>query len=92
LDNPCSKAIAKSIEYISLDSTKNALKVVEAIVNAVYKAANNPEVYNPDKYKINNDGTYRAFEKYHYRISYRFERNVIRVLRVRHTKMKPKAY
>jgi len=28
-------------------------------------------MFPPDKFKKNNDGTWRAFEKYHYRISYR---------------------
>ena len=79
-------------EYISLDSPQNARKVVEEIVISVDKAISNPEFYAPDKYKIDNDGSYRAFEKHHYRIVYRFAKNIIRILRVRHTKMEPKQY
>jgi plasmid stabilization system protein ParE len=56
------------------------------------KAITNPGFYNPDKCKTNNDGSYRAFEKHHYRIVYRFTKNIIRVLRVRHTKMEPQKY
>jgi len=52
----------------------------------------NPEFYGSDKYKKENDGSYRAFEKHHYRINYRFTDNVIRVLRVRHTGREPKEY
>ena len=78
--------------YIRKDSPQNALKVVTQISNAVYKGINNPEYYRPDKFKINNDGSYRAFEKHHYRISYRFTKNVIRILKVIHTKMNPKEY
>ena len=78
--------------YISEDSPQNALKVVEDIVAAVNKAISNPEFYGPDKYKINNDDSYRAFEKHKYRIAYRFKKDIIRVLRVRHTKMEPKKY
>jgi plasmid stabilization system protein ParE len=78
--------------YISEDSPQNALKVTEDIVAAMNKAVSNPEFYNPDKYKVNNDGSYRAFEKHLYRIVYRLKKNVIRVLRVRHTKMEPKEY
>jgi plasmid stabilization system protein ParE len=78
--------------YISEDSPKNAAKVIEDIIIAVNKAITNPEFYGSDKYKINNDNSYRAFEKYHYRIVYRFTKNIIRVLRVRHTKMEPKSY
>jgi len=36
------------------------------------KAAANPEIYGPDKYKTDNDSSYRAFEKHHYRVAYRF--------------------
>jgi plasmid stabilization system protein ParE len=79
-------------KYISEDSPKNALKVITGIIFATTKATKNPEFYNPDKYKINNDGSYRAFEIYHYRISYRFSNKTVRVLRVRHTKMLPKTY
>lgn len=79
-------------KYISKDSLQNATKVVTDIATAVNKAINNPEFYGPDKYKINNDGSYRAFEKHHYRIVYRFSKNIIRVLRVRHTKMEPKEF
>jgi plasmid stabilization system protein ParE len=74
------------------DSPRNASKVVQEIADAVHKAIYNPEVYGPDKYKIENDGSYRAFEKHHYRIAYRFSKNIIRVLRIRHTSMEPLEY
>lgn len=68
--------MAALYKYISKDSPQNA----------------HPECYNPDKHKKENDGTYRAFEIHRYRIVYRFHKNVIRVLRVRHTSMEPKKY
>jgi plasmid stabilization system protein ParE len=79
-------------KHISKDSPQNALKVLEDIITAVHKADRNPEFYNPDKYKRNNDGSYRSFENHRYRIAYRFTGNTIRILRVRHTSMEPKAY
>ena len=82
----------KAFEYISKDSHQKAVKVLEDIVAAVNKAIPNPEFYSPDKYKQNNDGSYRAFEKHRYRIAYRFNNSIIRVLRVRHTSMEPKEY
>jgi hypothetical protein len=42
----------------------------------VHKATLNPEIYGPDKYKTDNDGSYRTFEKHHYRIAYRFSKSV----------------
>jgi plasmid stabilization system protein ParE len=84
--------ISAIFELISEDSPKNALKVVNDIATAAEKVIKNPEFYPPDKYKKNNDGSYRAFEKHHYRIAYKFSKNVIRILRIRHTKMEPKIY
>ncbi len=86
------KQLENAYKYICEDSTKNAAKVIEDIVKAAGKAINNPEFYPPDKYKTNNDGTYRAFEKHKFRIAYRFKSNVIRILRVRHSKMEPQPY
>jgi plasmid stabilization system protein ParE len=79
-------------KFISQDSAQNAAKVLDDIVTATEKAISNPGFYGPDKYKADNDGSYRAFEKHHYRIVYRCTKNTIRVLRVRHTKMEPKMY
>ena len=78
--------------YISEDSVLAAQKMVNDIAEAVEKTLTNPERHSPDKFKMNNDGTYRAFELHHYRVSYRFENKVVRVLRVRHTKRIPKSY
>ena len=82
----------QAYEYIAVDSVQNATKVLNDIVASMDKAISNPEFYPPDKYKIDNDGSYRAFEKHHYRIAYRFNKNIIRVLRVRHTKRYPELY
>ncbi|MGB0948547.1 MAG: type II toxin-antitoxin system RelE/ParE family toxin [Marinirhabdus sp.] len=40
-------------------------------------------------HKIGNDGSYRAFEKHSYRVSYRITENEIRILRLRHTSRNP---
>jgi plasmid stabilization system protein ParE len=86
------KQMRQLFKHISKDSPKNASKVVQEIADAVHKAIPNPEIYGHDKYKADNDGSYRALEKHHYRIAYRFSKNAIRVLRVRHTSMEPLGY
>jgi plasmid stabilization system protein ParE len=86
------KQMRQVFKHISKDSPTNASKVIAEIAEAVLKANSNPEVYGPDKYKIDNDGSYRALENHHYRVSYRFSKNIIRVLRVRHTSMEPLDY
>jgi plasmid stabilization system protein ParE len=52
--------LKKVHKYISLDSPKNARKIVHEIVDATIGLANHPEKYSPDKYKLNNDGNWRA--------------------------------
>lgn len=84
--------LKQAFDHISEDSPQNAIKVVSDITETVEKAAEHPDASPPDKLKLENDGTYRAFEKHQYRISYRYAAGVLRVLRVRHTKMKPKYY
>jgi addiction module RelE/StbE family toxin len=86
------KQMRQVFKHINKDSPQNAEKVVQEIADAVYKSIQNPEIYGPDKYKTDNDGSYRALEKHHYRIAYRFSKNIIRVLRVRHTSMEPLEY
>jgi plasmid stabilization system protein ParE len=80
------------VKYIEEDSLINAEKVKLGILIKIDGLLKHPEKYNPDKYKINNDGSFRAFELYHYRISYRFVINEIRIIRIRHTKMNPLKY
>ncbi len=78
--------------HICEDSPKNAYKVLEDITGLVNNAASYPTSHPLDKFKLNNDGTYRSFVKHSYRVSYRVTDNIIRVLRVRHTSRKIKMH
>jgi plasmid stabilization system protein ParE len=84
--------LIKAIEYIEEDSLQNAEKVKSDILSEITTLATHPEKFPADKYKLNNDGSFKAFELYRYRISYRFYRNEIRIIRIRHTKRKPSSY
>jgi plasmid stabilization system protein ParE len=84
--------LIKAIEYIEEDSEQNAAKVKNEIFDEINILTAHSEKFPPDKYKLNNDGSFRAFELYHYRVSYRFKRNEIRIIRIRHTKRNPKHY
>ena len=75
--------------YVKRDSLQNAVSVRNAIIEKVKKAAIYPESFSPDKYKTNNDGSYRAFELDHYRVSYRVTPKEIIILRIRHTSQSP---
>lgn len=47
--------------YIKKDSLQNAKKVRSDITVMTGSLIKNPERFAPDKYKLNNDGSYRAF-------------------------------
>ncbi|GEO10719.1 type II toxin-antitoxin system RelE/ParE family toxin [Segetibacter aerophilus] len=78
--------------YIRKDSFQNAEKVRKEILEATEKLAVNPELNPPDKYKINNDNSFRAFELFRYRVSYKITNAEVIIVRIRHTSMSPKNY
>jgi plasmid stabilization system protein ParE len=86
------KQFDQAIEYIEEDSSKNAAKVRKDILLKITQLADYPESHHPDKYKSDNDGSFRAFEIHRHRISYRNIRNEVRIIRIRHTKMNPLNY
>ena len=81
-----------AIKYIGRDSLQGAEKVRQDILKKITRLQTHPTLHNPDKYKKNNDGNFRAFELYHYRVSYHVSSIEIRILRIRHTGMEPKEY
>lgn len=86
------KQFKEAIDYIGESSVQNAQNVKTILLKQIQRLLVYPEIYSLDKYKQNNDGNYRAFEKYHLRISYYITEKQIRILRVRHTKRKPLKY
>lgn len=81
--------LKEAYKYIEKKSPRNAAKVFDDIEAAISKLLSYPERHPLDKYKLNNDGTFRAFEKHRYRIGYRVIETEIQVLRLRHTSMEP---
>jgi hypothetical protein len=51
-----------------------------------------PTRFAQDKYKLNNDGSYRYFEMHRCRISFRIYENYIRILSVRSKDQDPLQY
>lgn len=81
--------LQKAYWYISLESIQNAEKVRDEILDLTEELPNHPEKHPPDKFKEDNDGTWRAFEKHRYRISYRITLDEIQIIRLRHTSRSP---
>jgi plasmid stabilization system protein ParE len=84
--------LEKAYEYILKDSFQNAEKVRKDILESASRIPNNPEIHPPDKYRKNNDGSFRAYELHRYRVAYCVTPDKIIIVRVRHTKMEPKLY
>ena len=84
--------LRKAYDYISKDSPQNARMVVDELTAIADRLPAQPEMLPPDKFKKNNDSTWRAFEKYHYRISYLITSKEIRIVRMRHTSRTPLQY
>lgn len=85
-------SLQKAFDFISNDSPSNAIKVRDAILKIVGGLPDNPEKFPPDKFKLNNKGNYRAFEKFSYRVAYRFSDKEIKILRIRHVKQEPRTH
>ncbi|MDW8852034.1 type II toxin-antitoxin system RelE/ParE family toxin [Flavobacterium sp. MMLR14_040] len=70
------------------NSTTN--KIIDKIFSSVTILKTNWEIYELDEMKISNNGNYRAYEVYSYRISYKISTDKIQILRIRHTSRNPK--
>lgn len=58
-------------EYIKSESPQGAQTVKNAIIEAAEKLPSNPRIFEADRFKLNNDNSYRAFTEFHTCISYR---------------------
>ncbi|HRP54989.1 type II toxin-antitoxin system RelE/ParE family toxin [Agriterribacter sp.] len=92
IDKETGIALHRAYAYIKKDSLQNAEKVRKKILSSIKMLPKDPERHAPDKYRIDNDGSYRAYEVYKYRITYHVGISEIRIIRIRHTKMNPVEY
>jgi len=90
--NSAKAELRKAYEYIALDSPQNAKTVRDTLIDLSIELSQHPEKHPADKFKKGNDGSWRAFEKYHYRITYRILKDQIRIVRMRHTRKSPVNY
>ena len=85
-------SLQRAYRKIKEDSVQNAEKVRRELLSETRRLSDHPGLYPLDKYKRDNAGNYRAFEKHSYRISYRHTEKEVRILRVRHVKQEPRMY
>jgi plasmid stabilization system protein ParE len=78
--------------YIKDDSPKNYQRIREAVFFAIEKLEENPHRHPPDRFKRDNTGNYRAFEKHNYRVTYKVMEDTTLILRIRHARQMPLDY
>jgi plasmid stabilization system protein ParE len=84
------KQLIDAIEYLEdNDQFAYAEKIEQRILLQIGSLPHKSELYQPDKLKKNNDGSFHAFEIDSYRISYRVLPKEIRILRIRHSGRRP---
>jgi len=91
-DEEAVAGLREAYNYIKLDSEQTATRVVTEILDCIEDLKSFPQLYPTDRFKINNPGNYRAFEKHRYRIAYTILDREIQILRVRHTSREPLEY
>ena len=82
----------QTIQYIRQESPQGAVIVKRAILEHVAVLKNDAGIYEADRFKIDNDGSYRAVTVYSYRITYKITHSQILILRLRHTSQDPVIY
>ena len=82
----------EAIRYIREDSPQNADKVKKEVLEKINDLSVRPEIHNPDKYKLNNNGNYRTFELHRLRVGYLVKENEVIIARVRNTSQEPLDY
>lgn len=77
---------------ISLRSEPLAIRINRKLIENFRLIETNPFIFEAERLKLNNDGSYRKFTVILVRISYKVEKNHIRVVRVRHTASEPREF
>ena len=90
--NKAKEQLKEIYKYIKKDSEKGAKEVRTSIIASTNILNTGKEIYKADTLKLNNNGEYRAYVIYSYRITYKIENSQILILRIRHTSREPLEY
>lgn len=82
----------QAIQYFKQESPQGAVTVRKAILDHLAILKSDAGIYESDKFKIANDGSYRAVTVYNSRITYKVTFSKVLVLRIRHTSQNPILY
>ena len=79
----------RELHYLQKRSVDAPRIVTDGILEKINTIKTDPYICEADRLKLKNDGTYRAFIVFRYRISYRILKDAIHILRIRHTSREP---
>ena len=80
------------LKYLQQESEMSVSIVGNAILDTIERLVIHPYANPLDRFKKHNDGNYRAYMVYRYRISYYVDGETIYILRIRHTSREPLEY
>jgi addiction module RelE/StbE family toxin len=92
IDNEVKAQLKEAYDYIRQDSPQNARKIISKITSSISELSKNPEKYPPDKYRLDRDISFRAYEIERFRIAYHISPLHIQIIRIRHTSREPLSY
>jgi plasmid stabilization system protein ParE len=91
-DEDARKYFRTAIKYIKQESPQGAKTVRIEILKTVKSITSNPFIFEPDRFRKDNAGDFRAFTVFHFRITYRIDADHIQIVRMRHTSQEPLEY
>ena len=78
--------------YIKESSPKNALTARKNILQTAKDLQYNPFIYEADRFRKGNDGSFRAFEKNNYRVMYKIKETQVIILGVSQSSKSPNTH
>lgn len=87
------KSLIAAITFIEENGYEDYAEKLEShILNLVKNLPERHLQYPLDRFRVANDGSYRAAIVDEYRISFRVKSDEIQIIRIRHTSRKPQSY
>jgi plasmid stabilization system protein ParE len=80
------------LEYLTKEAPEAINIVGNALLDMIESLALEYNNYPPDRFKKNNDGTFKAALVFNYKVSYQISDKDIYILRIRHTSREPMNY
>lgn len=80
------------LEYLSLKAPEALGIVGNGLLDIIESLKTDYNFYPTDRFKQNNDGTFKSATIFSYRISYQINNTSINILRIRHTSREPLNY